>query len=225
MKQRRSRQKNQASDAIDLPPLQARNRAQAYLLENLSTRQLTFAIGPAGTGKTYVASRFACEVLEEGVIEKIIVTRPMVPTEHIGFLPGGADMKFAPYFAPVREILSLHFGEANLVNLIKTGQVEIAPLAFLRGHTFRKSFVLFDEAQNTTPGQMKMFLSRIGEGTTVCVSGDPDQVDLPGLSGLTDAIDRLRGVPEVGFTFFGEDDVVRSNLVRKILLRYRETPL
>lgn len=205
-----------------LPPLKPLNKTQADLIHNLTHRELNFVTGPFGSSKTYVPTRFACELLETRQVEKIIVSRPMVTSEEeMGFLPGTLEEKYAPFFAPVREVMEEHLGKSHVANLVKNGRIEIAPIAFLRGHTFKKAFVLFDEAQNTTPGQMKLLLSRIGEGTRVCVSGDLDQMDIPYPSGLHDAVERLSHLPEVGITQFGIEHIVRSKLVQKIANCYK----
>lgn len=200
--------------------LTPRNTSQKDLLVGLQNFQLTFAIGPAGTGKTYVSVTHACELLKAEEIKKIVVTRPMVEAEeHIGFLPGDANEKFAPYFAPIREIMDQHF--PNVDQMVKNKQIEIAPFAFMRGRTFNDAFVLLDEAQNTTPKQMKLFLTRLGDYARVCVSGDLDQVDIEGPSGLLDAIERHQNIPEVKIVEFDESDIVRSKLVKKIIANYR----
>lgn len=203
------------------PPLQAKNGLQQALIESLYRNQLTFALGPAGTGKTYVATRIAAEMLEDKEVDRIVITRPVVEAgENMGFLPGKVEDKFAPYFGPVREILEEHFGGSHVSGMMKTGKIEIAPLAFMRGRTFKNSFVLFDEAQNTTPVQMKLFLTRLGEGSVVCVSGDQKQSDIAGHSGLDDALCRLRLVNCIGQVQFNSSHVVRSNLVQKIVEAY-----
>lgn len=200
--------------------LSPRNPAQSELLNSLENFQLTFAAGSAGTGKTYIATSYACELLKTESIRQIIVTRPMVEAEEkIGFLPGDVNEKFAPYFAPIREILDRHF--PNVDQMVKNRQIEIAPIAFMRGRTFNDAFVLFDEAQNTTPKQMKLFLSRLGDYARVCVTGDLDQKDIDGLSGLEDAMERHANIPEVRIVRFEDKDVVRSKLVRKILANYK----
>lgn len=205
-----------------LPPLRPLNDTQKELIRSLEHRELNFVIGPFGSSKTYVPTRFACELLENRQVDKIIVSRPMVTSEEeIGFLPGTMEEKYAPFFAPVREVMEDHLGKSHVANLVKNGRIEIAPIAFLRGHTFRNAFVLFDEAQNTTPNQMKLLLSRIGDGTRVCVSGDLDQMDIPYPSGLHDAIERLEHLPEVGVTQFGIEHIVRSKLVQKIARCYK----
>jgi len=141
--------------------------------------------------------------------------------EDMGFLPGEPHDKFAPYFAPVREILEEDLGRSHVENLLKLRRIEIAPIAFLRGHTFKNAFVIFDEAQNTTEAQMRLFLTRIGEGSQVVVGGDLDQIDIPGPSGLADAIRRFGTLPEVGVTEFDVRDVVRSGLAQKIVRGYK----
>lgn len=204
-----------------LPPLEPRTTNQGYLISDLDRCQLTFALGPAGTGKTYIAARKACEMFKAGEIEKIIVTRPMVTAEEeIGFLPGDPVEKFAPFFAPVREILEEDLGRSYVENLMKHGKIDIAPIGFLRGHTFKNAFVIFDEAQNTTPKQMELFLTRIGEGAHVCLCGDLRQCDIEGTSGLRDAVERFGNLPEAGVTRFGVEDIVRSGLARKIVAGY-----
>lgn len=204
-----------------LPPLEARTTNQGYLISDLDRCELTFALGPAGTGKTYIAARKACEKLKSREIEKIIVTRPMVTAEEeMGFLPGETIDKFAPFFAPVREILEADLGKSYVENLVKLGKIEIAPIAFLRGHTFKNAFVILDEAQNTTPKQMQLFLTRIGEGAQVALCGDLQQCDIEGDSGLRDAVNRFGNLPEAGVVRFGIEDVVRSGLARKIVEGY-----
>jgi len=204
-------------------PLTPRTTNQGYYISDIDRCDLIFGMGDAGTGKTFIATRKACEALKSREVEKIIVTRPMVTAEEdMGFLPGEPEDKFAPYFAPVREILDKTLGASHVDNLIRLKKIEIAPIAFLRGHTFENAFVIFDEAQNTTPGQMKLFLTRIGEGTKAVVCGDLGQVDIPGPSGLADAVDRFGNLPEASVTRFGPEDVTRSGLAKKIVEGYRK---
>ena len=204
--------------------LEARTRAQGMYLVSLDSKQLTFGVGPAGTGKTYVCTTYGAELLANRQIEKLIVTRPAVEAGRgLGFLPGTIEEKFEPYFAPFKQILEQFFGPSHLEYLIKRGVIEIAPLEYIRGLTFDNAFVILDEAQNTTPGQMKLFLTRLGEYSRVVVNGDIDQKDIEGLSGLEDAVNRLEGLDRVGVCTFDEDDVVRSGLVKDILKRYRNT--
>jgi phosphate starvation-inducible PhoH-like protein len=205
------------------PKLKPMNKAQGQYLTTIQSNLLTLGTGPAGTGKTYVCTAYAAEQLIDRKISKIIVTRPAIEAsgKGMGFLPGSIEEKFAPYFEPFRRILVSYFGESNLEYMIKKGRVEIAPLEYLRGLTFENAFVILDEAQNTTPAQMKLFLTRIGEYSTVVVNGDTDQKDIKGLSGLEDAIQRLGDCPDVAQFEFTELDIVRSGLVREILKRYR----
>lgn len=226
-KNRRARYPSPEDTYLDTSPISrkawgARTPQQSNLIHSLTHRDLTFTVGPAGTGKTFVTTAFACDLLKANKIRKIVVTRPMVSSEEeIGFLPGTVDEKFAPYFAPVREIMVELLGKSHVENLLRNGRIEMAPIAFLRGHTFKDAFVIFDEAQNTTPKQMQLFLSRIGEGAKVCVDGDLDQKDLLGLSGLEDAIRRFQSLPEVDVVSFSHDDIVRSGLARKITQGYQ----
>lgn len=203
-------------------PLQAQTDAQAHYISALGDSQLVFAIGPAGTGKTYVASAYAADLLQSKAIEKIIITRPNVEVgAGFGFLPGELDEKYAPYLAPFREIMIERMGLSTYEYNLKAEYIVPTPLAFLRGATFNDAFVILDEAQNCTPAEMKMFLTRIGKNCTVVVDGDPDQCDLNGPSGLVDAVNRLESIPGVSVVEFGEDDIVRSGLVRDILIAYR----
>lgn len=205
--------------------LSPRNAAQKELLNALENFQLTFAIGSAGTGKTFITTSYACELLKTEQIKRIVVTRPMVQAEEeVGMLPGDINEKFAPYFAPIREILDQHF--ANVDQMVKNRQIEIAPLAFMRGRTFNDCFVILDEAQNTTAKQMQLFLTRLGDYSRVCVTGDLDQVDLPDHvpSGLADAVQRHQNIPELKIVEFDPKDIVRSKLVKKIVANYSKKP-
>lgn len=203
-------------------PLECKTEAQGHYLLSMKSNQLTFGIGPAGTGKTFVCTRLAAELLESGEIQKILVTRPAVEAGGgLGFLPGTVDEKFAPYFAPFKQVLEDYFGRSHLENLMKSGKIEIQPLEYIRGLTFDNCFVILDEAQNTTPMQMKTFLTRLGEFSTVVINGDPSQKDIPGPCGLIDAVARLDDCPRVNVCEFTEEDIVRSGLVKDILIRYR----
>lgn len=178
-----------------------------------------------GTGKTHVPVWQAADALAKRKIEKIIVSRPAVEAEEsYGALPGELQDKWDPFFKPVKEILVKRLGEGAVEMFRKNGKIEIAPLGFLRGNTFENCWVLFDEAQNATPGQMKLFLTRIGENCKVIVDGDPDeQKDVSGLSGFEDAWRRLKGLDGVGYMTFEFDDIMRSGLSKAILGRYRST--
>ncbi len=206
------------------PQLHAKTEAQGHYLLSLESKQLTFGVGPAGTGKTYVCTTYAAQLLDQKRVEKLIVTRPAVEAgQGLGFLPGTIEEKFAPYFAPFKQVLEAYFGASHLEYLIKRGVIEIAPLEYIRGLTFDNAFVILDEAQNTTPRQMKLFLTRLGQYSRVAVNGDIDQQDIEGLSGLQDAVNRFTGMSKVGIIEFDEDDVVRSGLVKEILQRYRKS--
>ena len=205
------------------PPLKPLTRAQGLFLSSLRTNTLSIAVGSAGTGKTLLAAAFAADRLQAGDIDKIILTRPIVESEeHLGFLPGGVNEKVLPYILPVRSIFYERMGKSFTDYCLKTEKIEVVPLAYMRGHTFKDSVVLFDEAQNCTPRQMLLFLSRLGHGVTVAVTGDTRQSDIAGLSGLEDAVTRLDGLPGVGVTRFDREDVVRSGFCQQVLGRYDE---
>ena len=203
-------------------PLQAMTEAQGHYLSALNSSQLVFAIGPAGTGKTYVASAFAADLLQAKAIDKIIITRPNVEVgTGFGFLPGELEEKYAPYLAPFKEVMIERMGLSQYEYALKVESISPQPLAFMRGATFNNAFVILDEAQNCTPAEMKMFLTRIGKNCTVVVDGDPEQSDLSGPSGLNDAVNRLESIPGVAVVEFTEDDIVRSGLIKDILIAYR----
>lgn len=203
-------------------PLQAQTEAQGHYMCALESSQLVFAIGPAGTGKTYVASAVAADLLQSKAIEQIIISRPNVEVgAGFGFLPGELEEKYAPYLAPFREIMIERMGLSQYEYALKIKTINPQPLAFLRGATFNNAFVILDEAQNCTPAEMKMFLTRIGKNCTVVVDGDPEQCDLHGPSGLNDAVHRLERIPGVSVVEFTEDDIVRSGLIKDILIAYR----
>lgn len=161
-------------------------------------------------------------MLVEGSIDKVVITRPGVEAgEKFGFLPGELKDKYQPFIEPFLEVLRERMGKSFVEYLLKTGKIQAAPLAFMRGSTFKRSLVIFDEAQNSTPVQMKLFLTRIGEGSKVIVDGDIEQKDILGQSGLTDAIHRLKNVPNIGLVEFDIEDCVRSGICRDILFAYR----
>lgn len=205
-------------------PLEPKTEAQAAYINAIQTYDLIFCKGPAGTGKTYVAAAAAAEAFEGREIKKIIITRPAVAAEEdYGYFPGDLMEKIAPWAKPVIAILEQRLGAGAVEYMLKSEQIEIAPLGMLRGHTFENAFIIFDEAQNATVSQMKLFLTRIGENVKVIVDGDPDeQTDIKGESGFMDAWDRMRGHRQIGFVSFTIDDIVRSGLCRDILLRYRK---
>ncbi len=203
--------------------VRARNAAQDLYLAALKQHELVFAEGPAGTGKTWLAVGHAVSLLEQGVVERLILSRPAVEAgERLGFLPGDMRDKVDPYLRPIYDALH-DFMEGRMVERgIQTGMIEIAPLAFMRGRTLAKSVVLLDEAQNATSMQMKMFLTRLGEGSRMIINGDPTQTDLPPgqKSGLSEAVALLAGLEGVGHVVFRHGDVVRHDLVRRIVAAY-----
>jgi phosphate starvation-inducible PhoH-like protein len=203
--------------------VRARNAAQDLYLAALKQHELVFAEGPAGTGKTWLAVGHAVSLLEQGAVERLILSRPAVEAgERLGFLPGDMRDKVDPYLRPIYDALH-DFMEGRMVERgIQTGMIEIAPLAFMRGRTLAKSVVLLDEAQNATSMQMKMFLTRLGEGSRMIINGDPTQTDLPPgqKSGLSEAVALLAGLEGVGHVVFRHGDVVRHDLVRRIVAAY-----
>jgi phosphate starvation-inducible PhoH-like protein len=203
-------------------PLRAKTNSQQQYINAINSHKLTFGIGPAGTGKSYCAGALAAEALESGRIERIILTRPAVESgENLGFLPGDLDQKFSVYIDAFRDILNERLGAGTVDYCLRHGRIVAAPLAFMRGKTFNsKTFVILDEAQNTTPAQMKMFLTRIGEDCKVVINGDIQQSDIRGPNGLADAVERLQGLPGVYLHEFEREDIVRSGLVRDIIDRY-----
>jgi len=198
------------------------NDTQRRYMATIAANQLTFGDGPAGTGKTYVAASMAAEALRDGLVNRIVVTRPNVEAGNpMGFLPGELEEKFAPFLEPVREIFEERLGKSFVEYALEHGKIVVRPLSYMRGHTFKNAFVLFDEAQNATPREMYLFLTRIGENAKVVVDGDPHQQDIPGASGFTDAIQRMMGTKSVAHFTFSDDDIVRSGLVREVILKYR----
>ena len=203
--------------------VRARNAAQDVYLRQLKQHELVFAEGPAGTGKTWLAVGFAVSLLEKGIVERLILSRPAVEAgERLGFLPGDMKDKVDPYLRPIYDALH-DFMDGRIVERgMQTGMIEVAPLAFMRGRTLTNACVLLDEAQNATSMQMKMFLTRLGENSRMIVTGDPTQTDLPigQRSGLGEAIGLLSGLEEIGHVVFKDSDVVRHDLVRRIVTAY-----
>ncbi len=200
-----------------------RSPTQAEYVRALYSHELVFALGPAGTGKTYLAVAVAVSMLLSGQVDRIILSRPAVEAgEHLGFLPGGMREKIDPYLRPLYDALYDMLPAAQVVKRLEVGEIEVAPLAFMRGRTLANAFVILDEAQNTTPVQIKMFLTRVGENSRMVVTGDPSQVDLPlgARSGLQDAVSILEGVEDVTFVRFSEADVVRHSLVVQVVRAY-----
>jgi phosphate starvation-inducible protein PhoH and related proteins len=203
--------------------VRARGANQTEYLTNVRTHDLTFGIGPAGTGKTYLAVACAVEALQSEKVRRIVLVRPAVEAgERLGFLPGDLSQKVDPYLRPMYDALYEMLGFERVAKLIERNVIEVAPLAFMRGRSLNDSFVILDEAQNTTNEQMKMFLTRIGFGSKAVVTGDITQVDLPSSkqSGLRTVIDILRGVRGIAFTMFTSRDVVRHPLVQRIVQAY-----
>lgn len=214
-----------ARDNRDRSPISARNSAQARYLAAIEGKQLIFATGEAGCGKTWISAAKAAEALSNKDVERIIVTRPVLQAdEDLGFLPGDISEKFAPYFRPVYDVLVKRLGASFMQYCLRPeiGKVEIAPFAYMRGRTFENAFVILDEAQNVTAAQMKMFLTRLGENVTVIVNGDITQCDLPcGVtSGLADALQRFEDDELVGLIRFDAQDCVRSELCQRTLHAY-----
>ena len=203
--------------------IKTRNPNQIKYIQSIRESDVNFGIGPAGTGKTYLAVACAVEALESEKVRRIILTRPAVEAgEKLGFLPGDLSQKVDPYLRPLFDALFEMMGYETVERLIEKNVIEIAPLAFMRGRTLNESFVILDEAQNTTMEQMKMFLTRIGFGSTAVITGDITQCDLPKnqKSGLRHVIEVLEGVEGVGFSFYQAQDVVRHPLVQKIVHAY-----
>ncbi len=200
-----------------------RSANQTRYMEALARDDLIFALGPAGTGKTYLAVAQAVHQLVTGSVDRLILSRPAVEAgERLGFLPGDMREKVDPYLRPLYDALYDMLPSDQVERRIANGEIEIAPIAFMRGRTLANAFVILDEAQNTTPAQMKMFLTRFGENSRMVVCGDPKQVDLPGegVSGLADAVSRLEGVEGFGTIRFGRGDVVRHPIVGRIVEAY-----
>lgn len=201
-------------------PIEPLNPKQGKYLSAIRNGKLIFGLGPAGTGKTYIAGSAAAEMLESKQVEKIIITRPAVDAgESLGFLPGELEEKYEPYIAAFRDVLNERLGKTYVEYLLKIGRIEAQPFAYMRGRTFKNAVVILDEAQNATPEQMKLFLTRIGENCTVIVDGDESQADIKH-SGLMDAVKRLSYIPEVKVIQFGTADIVRSGLVQEIVEAY-----
>lgn len=232
-REKMSRKKNGNNDSGNQKSFQQkeivvnpRNEMQARYIMALESKDLVFSTGPAGTGKSYIALAYAAKLLEEGKIEKIIVTRPLVESgESIGALPGEMEEKMEPFFRPARDILNEVMESSSYVDyLIKSRKIELNPVEFLRGSTFKKSMIIVDESQNLTKQQMKLLLSRIGGGCKVVCNGDVEQSDLGhrSIDGMTDAINKLSNIEEVEIIEFCDEDIVRSKLAKKIIMAYRD---
>ena len=203
--------------------IQARSPGQRTYLQALRERDMVFALGPAGSGKTYLAVAIGVSLLLAGKVERIVLSRPAVEAgERLGFLPGDMKEKIDPYLRPLYDALHDMLPAEQIANRMESGEIEIAPLAFMRGRTLAHCFIILDEAQNTTPMQMRMFLTRLGEGSRMVITGDPSQTDLPNnqKSGLADAVDTLSDVDGVRFVRLTSKDVVRHDLVTRIVDAY-----
>ena len=221
--------KNMHSDLVILTakgkPIRSKTLGQTEYLKAISKNSITFGIGPAGTGKTYLAVAMAVKAFKSGQISRIILTRPAVEAgEKLGFLPGDLQNKVDPYLRPLYDGLFDMIGPETFQKLMEKGVIEVAPLAYMRGRTLDDSFIILDEAQNTTKEQMKMFLTRMGNGSKIVVTGDVTQIDLPAdkKSGLKDAITILKNIDDIAIIRLSEKDVVRHKLVQDIVKAYEK---
>lgn len=217
----------QAVKYKQVPPLEAKTEAQGHLIMSVDDNDIVFGIGPAGTGKTYVFAALAADALRSGEVEQVIITRPQnACDEEMGFLPGSEEEKFAPWLVPIVEVFKERLGAGAYEYMVKNEKIRTAPFMLMRGRSFKNAYVILDEAQNSTPSQMKMFLTRLGEDSKLLINGDPKQSDLKDgrgvmrVNGLDDAADRLQNVPGIQFCHFTRDDIVRHGLIRTILDRY-----
>ena len=205
--------------------IKARTVNQKKLVQEINLKDMVFAIGPAGTGKTYTAVAMAVKALKAKEVKRIVLTRPAVEAgENLGFLPGDLKEKLDPYLMPLYDALRDMIPHEKLADMLEFGVIEIAPLAFMRGRTLDKAFVILDEAQNTTPMQMKMFLTRMGMTAKFVITGDMTQVDLPHKqkSGLAHVLDVLKDIEEIGVIRLGQSDIIRHSLVKKIVTAFEE---
>ena len=204
--------------------IKAQTANQRKLVQLMKTNDMVFAVGPAGTGKTYTGVALAVKALKEKQVKRIILTRPAVEAgENLGFLPGDLKEKLDPYMMPLYDALRDMIPPEKLESLIEKGTIQIAPLAFMRGRTLDNAFVILDEAQNTTHSQMKMFLTRMGKNAKFMLTGDPGQIDLPRrvISGLKEALLVLKSVKGVGIIHLDDKDVIRHRLVKKVIAAYK----
>ena len=200
-----------------------RTEGQTQLLKEILNKEIVFVIGPAGTGKTFIAVSHAVYMLTSGLINKIIISRPAVEAgEKLGFLPGDLKEKIDPYLRPIYDSLDENLSRDKVLKLIENQKIEIAPIAYLRGRTLNNSYIILDEAQNTFPIQMKMFLTRLGENSRMVITGDITQIDIhpKNKSGLIDAVNNLKKIKDISFVYLTEKDVVRHSLVKKIVKAY-----
>ena len=202
-----------------------RTDGQTKLLKEILNKEIVFVIGPAGTGKTFIAVSHAVSMLTSGLINKIIISRPAVEAgEKLGFLPGDLKEKIDPYLRPIYDSFDENLSKDKVIKLIENQKIEIAPIGYLRGRTLNNSYIILDEAQNTSPIQMKMFLTRLGENSRMVVTGDITQIDLhpKNKSGLIDAVSNLKKIKDISFVYLTEKDVVRHPLVQKIVKAYNK---
>ncbi len=206
-------------------PIRPKTIGQKHYVTTIKKKDIVFGIGPAGTGKTYLAVVLAVTALKEGLVKRIVLSRPAVEAgESLGFLPGDLQEKVDPYLRPLYDALYDIMGTDQVAKALERGLIEIAPLAYMRGRTLEDAFIILDEAQNTTPEQMKMVLTRLGFGSKMVITGDVTQIDLPRgkKSGLVEARLILNGISDIGFVTFAEEDVVRHSLVQKIIMAYEK---
>ena len=201
--------------------IQAKNQSQGQFMAAIRSNTLVFGLGPAGTGKSYCTAAMAAEALISGDIDRIIFTRPAVETGNsMGFLPGKLEDKFDPYFSAFKSCLISNAGKGVVECAVKNGNIVVEPLAYMRGKTFNRCFVVLDEAQNCAPEEIKMFMTRIGRNSTVVINGDLSQADINSCSGLHDAINRVHDVHGVHVHEFTYEDIVRSSIVKDIIMKY-----
>jgi phosphate starvation-inducible PhoH-like protein len=203
--------------------IEPKNKNQKEFINAVTEKSIVFAVGSAGSGKTFLAAAKALEYLEFAFVDRIVIVRPVVATEDIGYLPGDINEKLDPYLMPLMDAFISVSNPKRVQDLTRTGEIEVAPLAFMRGRTFSDAFVILDEAQNTTIDQMRMFLTRFGENVKVVITGDLSQSDIQGINGLQWAIDKLNTCPSIHIVRYNNSDVVRSALVRE-LLKYIDEP-
>ena len=204
-------------------PVKPKTMGQKQYVDQIRKKMIVFGIGPAGTGKTYLAMAMAIQAFKNGEVSRIILTRPAIEAgEKLGFLPGDLQSKIDPYLRPLYDALYQSMGAESYLHNAEKGLIEVAPLAYMRGRTLDNAYIILDEAQNTTPAQMKMFLTRIGFGSKVIVTGDQTQKDLPAgaVSGLDTAVRVLKRIDDIGFCYLNSSDVVRHPLVQKIVQAY-----
>ena len=223
---KKNKKNNHSSEIFIKTPkkkIWSRTNGQTKLIKEILNKKILFVIGPAGTGKTFIAVSHAVSMLTSGLVDKIVISRPAVEAgEKLGFLPGDLKEKIDPYLRPIYDSLDENLPKDKVMTLIENRKIEIAPIAYLRGRSLNNSYIILDEAQNTSPIQMKMFLTRLGENSKMVITGDITQIDLPfkNKSGLIDAINNLKKIKDISFVYLTEKDVVRHPLVQKIVKAY-----